>query len=569
MPIALLLQETVYTFRWGAYHLEPWSHLVQTEETLIDRARSAFLVHWFGARLPLNGSFLNVVIDNLKQLREHYFAVTRAVSPEPTGPNLTEPLAGLVGEIAGIALSPTGTILALAVMVRNIPYWLHVLLNALGWKIVFLPFEPLLGPVVAPALLPLALFGGLAFGIKNPPEARAAYDLLGAAARLIIAAVGFIKLLMGPRQKIGNPILLAILDLFDKLAGLFPYVLALVVIIVTRIGPLLEPLAKQVEAFTSLFDQVVATVTFIFEDVPGTIQRYWPTIASTVSFVLTQLMLLFPMLIIAFTQLFVDMKLAIDNLISKVSDDITDWYKTASALVRGIILDQPLIKNIRAARVSFGVATHTLGSSSSTSSASSGTSVPAILTPKITSPDTFLKAMGGPPPGGLGAIAILGKIDAKYGGALFGDYLPPFSPAAQRAIERARRPRSLFAEERQELVTQLGKLPEQALAELRVEQLKLRDLLTTVVGRILPPEMRIYMGSLLEMFGALDKSLYGLKVAKPDYPVRDLPDNGLLRPVVRRLIIRSAGGTRSDLNDFQTRLQLTLTKQLYPAPAEA
>ena len=568
MPIALLLQETVYTFRWGAYHLEPWSHLVQTEEMLIDRARSAFLVRWFGARLPLNGSFLNAVIDNLKQLREHYFAVTRAVSPEPTGPNLTEPLAGLVGEIAGIALSPTGTILALAVMVRNIPYWLHVLLNALGWKIVFLPVEPLLGPVVAPALLPLALFGGLVLAIKNPPEARAVYDLLGAAARLIIAAVDFIKLLMGPRQKISNPLLLAILDLFDKLAGLLPSVLALVAVIVTRIGPLLEPLAKQVEAFMSLFDQVMATVTFIFEDVPATVKRYLPTMASTVSFVLTQLELLFPMLIIAFTQLFVDMKLVIDNLINKVSDDITDWYKTASALVRGIILDQPLIKHMRAARVSFGVAAHTLGSSSSASSASSGTSVPAILTPKITSPDTFIKAMGGPPPGGLGAIAILGKIDAKYGGALFGDYLP-FSPAAQRAIERARQPRSLFAAERQELVSQLGKSPEQALAELRVEQLKLRDLLTTVVGRILPPEMRIYMGSLLEMFNELDKHLYGLKVAKPDYPVRDLPDNGLLHPVVRRLIIRSAGGTRSDLNDFQTRLQLTLTKQLYPAPAEA
>src|SRR5262249_35821045 len=221
----------------------------------------------------------------------------------------------------------------------------------------------------------------------------------------------------------------------------------------------------------------------------------------------------------------------------------------------------------RAAQVSFGVAARTLGPSSSASSASSRLSVPSIFIPKMTSPDTFIKAMGGPPPGGLGAIAILGKIDAKYGGALFGDYLP-FSPAAQRAIERARRPRSLFAEERQELVTQLGKPPEQALAELRAEQLKLRDLLTTVVGRILPPEMRIYMGSLLDMFSALDKYLYGLKVAKPDYPVRDLPDNGLLHPVVRRLIIRSTGGTRSDLDASQTRLQLTLTKQLYPARAE-
>src|SRR5262249_21297868 len=157
-----------------------------------------------------------------KQLREHYFAVTRAVSPEPTGPNLTEPLAGLVGEIAGIALSPTGTILALAVMVRNIPHWLHVLLNALGWKIVFLPLEPLLAPFVAPALLPLALFGGLVLTITNPHEVRTVYDFLGAAARLIIAAVDFIKLLLGPRQQIGNPLLRAIFDLFDTLAGLFP-----------------------------------------------------------------------------------------------------------------------------------------------------------------------------------------------------------------------------------------------------------------------------------------------------------------------------------------------------------
>jgi len=567
MPIALLLQETVYTFRWGAYHLEPWSHLVQTEETLIDRARSAFLVRWFGAQLPLNGSFLNVVIDNLKQLRDHYFAVTQAVSPEPTGPNLTEPLAGLVGEIAGIALSPTGIILALTVIVRNIPYWLQALLLGLGVALAWLPLALFGG--LGLAVLPLALLGGLVLAIKNPPEARAAYDLLGAAARLIIAAVDFIKLLMGPRQKIGNPLLRGILGLFDKLAGLFPYVLALVAVIVTRIGPLLVPLAKQAEAFMSLFDQVVATVTFIFEDVPATVQRYLPTIASTVSFVLTQLELLFPMLIIAFTQLFVDMKLVIDNLINKLSDDITDWYKTASALVRGIILDQPLIKNMRAARVSFGVAARTLSSSSSassTSSASSGTSLPAILTPKFTSPDAFLKAMGGPPPGGLGAIAILGKIDAQYGGALFGDFLP-FSPAAQRAIERARQPRSLFAEERQELVTQLGK-PPQALAELRVQQLKLRDL-PTVVGHILLTEIRIYMGSLLDMFSALDKHLSDLKVTKSDYPVRDLPDNGLLRPVVRRLTIRSAGGTRSDLDDFQSRLQLTLTKQLYPAPAEA
>src|SRR5258708_794059 len=123
MPIGLLLQETVFTFRWGAFHLEPWSHLVRTEELLIDRARSAFLVHWFGPDLPLNGFYVAVVIDNLRELRERYFAVASALAPEPAGPNLLTPLSGLVGEIAGIALSPTGVLLAVAVILRNAPYW--------------------------------------------------------------------------------------------------------------------------------------------------------------------------------------------------------------------------------------------------------------------------------------------------------------------------------------------------------------------------------------------------------------------------------------------------------------
>src|SRR5262245_19572299 len=108
MPISLLLREAVYAFRWGAYHLGAWGHLVRTEEVLIGRARGAFLSHWFGPGLPLSGSFVAIVLANLGELQERYFLVSASALPELEGPSLGEPLAGLFGEVAGILLSPTG-----------------------------------------------------------------------------------------------------------------------------------------------------------------------------------------------------------------------------------------------------------------------------------------------------------------------------------------------------------------------------------------------------------------------------------------------------------------------------
>jgi hypothetical protein len=567
MPIALLLQETVYTFRWGAFHLEPWSRLVRTEELLIDRARSAFLVRWFGKELPLNSFFVAVAIANIGDLRERYFAVSAAIAPEATGPNLTTPLAGLVGEIAGIALSPTSAVLAIAVMLRNIPYWAHVLVGALGWKVALLPLEPLVVPVLGPVLLPLGLFGGIALAIQNPVELRAVYDMLGAAARLIIAAVDFLKLITGPREEIGNPLLRRVLSLLDALAGLFPYVLAFVAIVVTRIGPLIEPLVAQATALKALIDEVVATVKFIFDDISATVKRQLPAIYDVVDFVLVQLEIFLPVLQIAFTQLFTDLAEMIGDLISKTSSKIKDWFAKARIAITDIVLSQPLSIKIKSALISFEVAARALSSGAS-SPKSSTSALPADFPElKLTKPEDFLRSMGGAPPGGLGAIGVLARIDIKYGGALFEDYLP-FSAAARRAVAQARHPRSVFAMERQRLVSELGEPPALALAKLRADQLQLRDLLTTVVGRVLPPSMRVYLGSVLDTLRQLDMNLFQVKVAKSDYPVRDLPDNGLLKPVIHRLTIRAPNGRKSDIDDFRIKLQGMLGKQSYPAVAE-
>jgi hypothetical protein len=86
-----------------------------------------------------------------------------------------------------------------------------------------------------------------------------------------------------------------------------------------------------------------------------------------------------------------------------------------------------------------------------------------------------------------------------------------------------------------------------------------------VVGRVLPAELRVRMGDVLDMLIKLDATLYKQKVAKQDFPVLDLPDNGQLRPIVHRLVIRGTGMVRTDADTFQQRLQEAMNALVYPA----
>src|SRR5438132_9148564 len=105
MPLALLLQKTIKAFSTGIQQLDNWNQLVQLERLLIGRARSAFLVHWFGTPLQLHGAHLRVVISNIAALQSRYQAI-RAANSQAGGPNLLKPLAGMSGALAGMLLSP-------------------------------------------------------------------------------------------------------------------------------------------------------------------------------------------------------------------------------------------------------------------------------------------------------------------------------------------------------------------------------------------------------------------------------------------------------------------------------
>src|SRR5579871_1402666 len=121
MPFALLLHHTFHVLQKGAKALEPWNQLVVLEQILTDRARSAFLVHWFGPGLPLYGLSLRIAIDNLKELQLRYQAVVAATTPDASGLNLTEPLAGIGGAAVGMLISPTGFLLLWSVLITRLP----------------------------------------------------------------------------------------------------------------------------------------------------------------------------------------------------------------------------------------------------------------------------------------------------------------------------------------------------------------------------------------------------------------------------------------------------------------
>jgi hypothetical protein len=579
MPIGLLLQETVYTLRWGAFHLEPWSHLVRIEALLIERARGAFLSRWFGAALPLKSFDLRVMIANLAELRERYFRARMSFQSDD-GPNLAEPVAGLGGEIAGIALSPTGSILMLVLLVKDFKFWTGQLVKLLGWSALAAPLVPFLGPVLGPVLIPIAAAGMLNENIV----------LLGASAQLLMEATNFLKLLLGPRENLKNPVLAGILTFFDLLAGLVPFVLAAIAIIIVEILPLIPPLLAQLGPFQALIGDVIKTVSFIFTDLMHVFDRFTPIVADVLDFVTVQLANIFPLFSIAMTEMITNLAAKLGKVIEAGSTSIKTWVTTAKGNLRDLIRDQPLMRQLQAARIVFKVMATAFKSDKPEeppgwfskhilapikASVAGGAKAIAGHFPRpqdyLTPPDRVLAQTPGRPPKGLDAIGIIAGIDIKHGGALLEDYLP-FSDEARAGL-RAIKPTHVFAEERRDLNEQEAKAakppPGASALPLTWNPAMLHGVMRAVVERILPPALQVEIGTLKLKFAAVAAVLLGDEKEQAKHPVRDLPDNGKLVPVVHRLVIRSGNLTGADAKVFARRLQDAMTGLAYPAMAPA
>mgnify|MGYP003650404714 CR=1 FL=1 len=137
-------------------------------------------------------------------------------------------------------------------------------------------------------------------------------------------------------------------------------------------------------------------------------------------------------------------------------------------------------------------------------------------------------------------------------------------PASAFTGERAR-----LRAERQALTAGPGGAPIPFETALRQRETQLRGLIETIVGSILPGQARVFMPELRGTLDALDAGLHPTadRPARLDLPVRDLPDNGLLRPVVHRLTVRGPEARAPELRAFANDVRRLMQGQTYTAPA--
>jgi hypothetical protein len=602
MPVALLLQEVLGPLlcdprrgipfatlaldrqRLGLTRLAPFNRLVALEETLIGRARSAFLVHWFGTRIPFEGLAVLSFIINIDHLRRRYQAVRAAASPEDRGLNLTEPLMGLVGAAAGILLSPGG-VLTLAAAVRRIPGWLRGLLFGLGWAVV-----PAIGLLAAALFTPAGFAAGLLVAARDEQPVRAVHDVLGAVARLFHQAIQSVDLLLGPREQIRNPLLRQILGVADRLARLIPLALALVSLMLARLGPQLLPLARQGAELLRLTRAVMAAVGDILGAIPGVLgEAFDLRRGAPLRRLLGAIQGIGPVLTrttARFDLLFERMHAFLPMLGMRVLDALRTWFGAAQATVETELRTQRVMVTLGLLRAQLADLGRLFASSTSSpsrpssGSSSSGPPIPGWISSGL---DLFF----GPPPSlpsmALPDLAAIQAMVPRPGLALDAAgieraasmvpaaLLEPLqlSAAARASFDRAAAPPVQLARARRELERELGGTRGEVLARIRTEELPLREALAAVVARVAPPEIRAYLPDLLVLFQTLDEEVYGAATAPrpPAFPVLEVKESRRLRVVVRALSVRALGGDEAHARMFRERLVEALGRQEYLAPA--
>lgn len=633
MPIALLLQDVGRALHKGGVALNPWVRLVELQETLIGRARGAFLVRWFGERLPMQGTSLKVHLANLADLRRHHMEVQRQVRQDPSGMNLIEPLAGagggLFGTALGLMLNPVSAISILVVA------GLHI--EGLGRKLAQAALgvgRGLLYALGAPFLAPFGIAGGVqrggpgqreedeVRGIPGPTGLRLvqdAYDLSGAATGMLDQLRIFLDQLAGPVSAVRNPLVRRTLEILGRVAGLFGQVIGAFAVLVDRLTPMILPLVDQVIALRDLVSAVAAMLSFLVEDLighferlPGRIQVFRGVLTLPVEF-----------LGIVLRETGVVLGWAAGRFTSIVRTGIEQVRGLVTQMLlwgRGYIESHPVLqataemrRRLGAIRAGFGAFAAAYAAAPSgffgRAAGAAGramlragmgayhayrrvfpsTSPPAPSWGGLPSTASVL-AYAGPPP--LVPLEDLGRLPevaaSRYpvtdprlwemAGLISPETLERslregFSPALPGAV--AELP-SIFAGEWGRLAQQQGGSPAATLQRMRRDEAVYRDLLTAVIGRVLPPAARGYMGQLYDLFDTIDERVYGVprrprhgQQQERTFPVLELQGDRL-RPVVHRLVFRVPEGTdEAQVQAFKDQLLPLLRERTYEvSPAE-
>ncbi|NUO75455.1 MAG: hypothetical protein HOQ32_05510 [Lysobacter sp.] len=595
MPIGLLLTSLSTPLAGMATAFERWNAVLRLEAVVIDRARGAFLVEWFGARLPRLDSRLRVVIGNIVALGERYREARAQSKGGQTGPNLLEPLAGMAGMAVGMFISPSGSLMYLYTCLRESAGAIVSSLLTILYSPIFLAEITGLGTAVAAVAFPLVLIGGLVAGIvaaaAGPNSSMVlAYELLGDATRAIQALTRFINLLMGPREAIRNPLLRGILELVDRIAALFAQLVGAAAWLVTRFGRMLLPTAMQFRALIDFAKAIWDVVDRIGRGTVAALEGADPE-ASPLAILMRlidHVMAVARRLIEIAGAMLSEMVVSLKYGFGSIADRTRAEIETTVSMARSLIEDLPMIRMFRATArmvtVVRGIfASSGIGSSTPPASPppSSGGGLGGAVSTGVGRGRALTSLLVVPPTPSLDLARRM--VDTARGGTVVEnpwgpdfdtDMAAPFAldPATDALAQQLMAdPPSVFRGEIPMMVAEFGvDTPDAAFERLRTDELRYRDVIYTVAARILPPEIQIRIPMLLDAFDALDRHIYGRDVPTrdPEFPVRDLPDNGRLRPVVRRITVRAPGADPVSVRNIANDLTRLLREQTYLAPAE-
>lgn len=568
MPIALLLDSLVKKLERSARTLNTWNQLVELEELLVARAQSAFLVHWFGTRLPTQGLSVRVAIVNLPALQTRFAAAMGASRGEDRNQmNLAEPLAGFAGTVVG----SVGSVIAGAFAILGT-----------------------LAPQIVGAVIVALVGGGTLLGIRlklNPDQLELIYELLGNLAELADPFIQFWRVVSGPRERVQNPLLREMLLIGDKLATLVPHLIALVAIVFARIGGMIEPLIEQ---FSALMDLIGASIKVINEIFTDWMTRLKGALAGDHSIValfkgaFDVLKQIVPVLRRAVLRHIKPWFKMLETWGKRIKTELQTWWDTARTQIRDAFNNNPvilLLKGLGDVVAQF----RSIWASTAPPPEPSGVGGRALEWAWEQIQEGFIGLFGPPPdfpdtstlpdfgmygraaaesPFPFDRVPEVGKTLTRLA-RIFG--FGPMSGIEDsiRAMRR-RQPTDVFAAERAELGRQLGATPERTLSDIAAEfqrqETRYRDLLFEIVQRALPAEASGAVASLAPRLREIDALLHAPATeTPPEYPVRLLTESDKLKPVVRRVNVRVRGGNEPQVREWVEGLKQALRTQVYVA----
>jgi hypothetical protein len=424
----------------------------------------------------------------------------------------------------------------------------------------------------------------LAAGLSDRDEFRVLFNFFGALVGFMNAGEILLRQILGGAAEAKNPLLKRILEMTTPIASLMAQLLGFLAILVRRIGPVLPSLASMMVGLKALIGATLAALDEIMKglferiDEARTSGESLADVVKRVIAVTTRQVEISKKAFKAQLTIILDaltlMKTKITGVFDKFLDGVLEFLKQQWK-------QHPIVKVVDAFRLQIDIITKAF--ESAPKKEESDTDEPGFFDPLIATLPTPPSMPDFPP---VPDLPDAKKLKATLGG----DDIPPvnfdeiekaakklgkkrepltLSEDARRAIQQSINRPSVFAGERQAFQDKLEMTPAAALAENAAQLGKLREALSVVVGRILPPEMRaVYAPKLHETLFAIDQKLYGIEGPINQPPVLDLPTNENLRPVVKLLRFRMPGAGTAEVRAFQDKLIERLQGQQYLAPTQ-